>query len=356
MAADVLLYNALNESNRFLINANATLDTNIAAQNSLCTAAQNTINTNGPAFATIAGPNQANLWCLIPTLPATGCPWTAGLKVCDTSGCWNCGATCTWTVPAGVTCARFQLWGAGAGSGYGCCCAFTPFGGTGAYASVIIPVTAGNSYTICSGCAHCCRPPQAGYGNVNGYQGCPSYVTGTGLSNFCAEGGESSIGCQLQTRSICGISQGYCMFLGGCVCDNNSVCWHPDISSGGQGGTGSPACCFDNMFPMMSSCRTYYGSATSGTVYGIRGSYGSIAVNCNGTIRVQHPPVYGFASSSCCCCIITTNYGGGCSISAINGVMQIPGAGGFANFKCGGGTAGSYGDKGKFGMVCVSYL
>ena len=358
MAADVLLYNALNETNRTLVTQEATLTANIATQNSLCTAAQNTINTNAPALVANAGPNQANIWCLIPTLPATGAAWTAGLKVCRCAGSsgWNYGSCCAWTVPAGVTCARFQLWGAGAGSGYGCCCAYTPFGGTGAYASVIMPVTAGDSYTICAGCAHNCNP-SAGYSNVNGYQGCPSYVSGTGLTNFCAEGGESSLCCQIATRCICGLVQNsWCMFLGGRICNNNSVCWHDSIQGGGQGGTGSPACCFDNMFPMMSSCRTFYGSATNGTIYGIRGSYGSITVNCNGTIRVQHPPIYGFASSSCCCCIITSNYAGGCCYGAPQGVMQIPGAGGFANFKCGGHTSGSYGDRGKFGMVCVSYL
>ena len=357
MAADVLLYNALNEVNKILVTQDATLTTNIATQNSLCATAIANI-ALGPTYIGNAGPNQANIWCLIPTLPATGAAWTTGLKVCRCAGSsnWNYGSCCAWTVPAGVTCARFQLWGAGAGSGYGCCCAFTPFGGTGAYASVIMPVTAGNTYTLCAGCAHCCSI-QPGFGVVNGYPGCPSYVTGTGLSNFCAEGGESSLGCQLLTRCICGIVSGYCMFLGGCVCNNNSVCWHDSIQGGGQGGVGAPSgCCFDNMFPMMSSCRTYYGSATTGTIYGIRGSYGSIALNCNGTIRVQHPPIYGFASSSCCCCIITTNYGGGCCFGAAAGYMQIPGAGGFANFKCGGNTSGSYGDRGKSGMVCVSYL
>lgn len=355
MAADVLLYNALNESNKTLITQNAAIDANIACQNSLCTSAQNDIATNAPAIVGNSGPNQANMWCLIPTLPATGCPWTGDLKVCDTSGNFRCGATCSWTVPGGVTCARFQIWGAGAGRGYGCCCAFVPFGGTGAYASVIIPVTAGNTYTLCAGCALCCYA-QPGYGTVNGAPGCQSYVTGTNLSGFCADGGEASLCCELQTRCIYGIVQGYCKFLGGCICSNNSVCWHSGIAGGGFGGTGAPGCCYDNMFPMISSCKTYYGSATGGTVYGIRGSFGSIAVNCNLTICAQHPPIYGFASSSCCSTQITSNYAlMGCQASPANGYMQVPGAGSWALFKCGGGTAGYYGGAGRMGMVCVSY-
>lgn len=352
MAADVLLYNALNESNKTLITQNATLDANISCQNALCTAAISSIATNAVFIVGNAGPHQANMWCLIPTLPATGCAWSAGLKVCDTSGYFRSGFCCQWTVPGGVTCARFQIWGAGAGTGYGCCCSFTTFGGTGAYASVIIPVTAGNTYTLCAGCAFCCC---ATAGGTNCANGCPSYVTGTNLSGFCAEGGEGSLYCQLTTRCVCGPVNGYCMFLGGCICGNNSVCANSSTFQGGQGGVGSPGCCFDNMFPMMPSCRTYYGSATGGTVYGIRGSFGSIAVNCNGTIRVQDAPVYGFASASCCCCIHTGNYAGGWCRSAVAGYRQYPGGGGSALFQCGGAVSAA-GDSGRMGMVCVSYL
>lgn len=347
MAADVLLYNSLNKFNERLINQSIQLDADIACQNSLCQTANNDIATNAVELIANAGPLQANMWCLIPELPDTGCSWTTGFKVCGT--CYRCGAFCSWTVPNGVTCARFQIWGAGAGTGFSCCCAFTPFGGTGAYASVIIPVTAGSTYNLCAGCAYCCCATAGGTNNVDG---CASYVTGTGLSNFCAEGGEGSVWCELRTRCTQGSVQGYCRYLGGCICSNESICWSPNTSGDG---TGYPSCCFDNMFPMISSCKQHYGSATSGTVYGIRGSFGSIAVNCNGTIRVQHPPIYGFASTSCCCCIITTNYSSGWCRSAASGYLRIPGAGGFAHFKCGGGTSNA-GDQGKFGMVCVSYL
>lgn len=349
MAADVLLYNALNEINRCLITQNATLDTNIATQNSLCTTAQNTINTNAPALVANSGPNQANMWCLIPTLPATGCSWTTGLQVCDSSGFLRCGVCCAWTVPGGASCARFQIWGAGGMGGYGCCCAFAPFGGTGAYASVIIPVTPGDTYTLCAGCAFCCCACAGGSGN--NVAGCASFVTGTGLTNFCAEGGESDLYCQMVTRCTHGSALGYCMFLGGCICSNNSVCWNTE----GQGAIGAPACCFDNMLPMISSCKRHYGSATSGTVFGIRGSYGSIAVNCNGIICVQHPPIYGFASSSCCAYLISTNYAGGYCRSVQAGYMAVPSAGASAFMKCGGNSSTPFGDFGRGGMVCVSY-
>ena len=216
---------------------------------------------------------------------------------------------------------------------------------------VIIPVTAASTYTLCSGCAFCCC---ASAGGANCANGCPSYVTGTNLSGFCAEGGEGALYCQLTTRCVCGPVNAYCIFLGGCICDNNSVCWGSSVQ-GTQGGVGAPGCCFDNMLPMISSCKQHYGSATGGTVYGIRGSFGSIAVNCNATIRVQDAPVYGFPTLSCCCCIHTTNSAGGWCRAAIAGYRQYPGAGGSALFQCAG-TNSEAGDSGRMGMVCVSYL
>lgn len=346
MAADVLLYNVLNVQNATIISQNTTLDNNIACQNSLCETAIQSIATSARDIVANSGPNQANMWCLIPTISLAG-GWASGFSVCDTSGSYRCGASCTWTVPAGCTCARFQIWGAGAGSGYACCCGFSPFGGTGAYASVIIPVTEGDTYTLCAGCAYCCYADAGG----NNASGCPSYVTGTGLTNFCAEGGEGNLYCELLTRGVIGATTcAYCTYLGGCLCNSASdVCWQSN-----QGQAGSPACCWDNTFGFISSCKTFYGSATEGDVYGVRGSFGYISVNCNGTIYAIHPPIYGFATSSCCACIFTTNNTGGCCASAPVGPLRIPGAGGYANFKCAGNTTPA-GDAGKFGMVCVSF-
>ena len=44
--------------------------------------------------------------------------WTSGFKVCDDTGYWRCGRNCTWTVPSGITKARFQMWGAGGGANH----------------------------------------------------------------------------------------------------------------------------------------------------------------------------------------------------------------------------------------------
>lgn len=351
MAADVLLYNALNEENKKLLKEIQTLDTNLAAQNSLCSSAISTIETNTPQIIAYSGPTQANLWCLIPTLPQTGCPWTGNLKVCDTTVDFRCGACCLWTVPAGVSCARFQLWGAGAGRGYVCCCGYIPFGGTGAYASVIIPVTPGDTYTLCAGCAYCCYAGNSNT-NVNGQPGCQSFVVGNGISNFCAQGGESSLFCELNVRNtfnqLCATQN--CRYLGGCICSNGSVCH----ITGGTFTYGSPGCCWDNIFPMIASCKTFYGSATVGTVYGINGAFGSIAVNCNGGICAQHPPIYGFPTTSCCVALITNSDVGGCCCKTSTGTLCVPGAGSWAQYQCGG-CVQRCGDAGRAGMVCVSY-
>jgi len=97
--------------------------------------------------------------------------------------------SCTWTVPSGITSATFEAWGGGGNGGVNCCCECSGMsGGTGGgYSVITISVTTGTAYTICAGTA----PPGPYYcsNTPNGCHGCPSYVTGTGLSNFCADGG-----------------------------------------------------------------------------------------------------------------------------------------------------------------------
>jgi hypothetical protein len=356
MSIDVLAYNSLSAEIKPLRNAVNALQCCIDTTNASISAVQGSITTqlaccacveaqvaaNATSLVANAGPNQAHLWCLIPT----GSSWTGGVLVCDTSGNFRCGATCTWTVPGGVTCARFQIWGAGAGTGSGCCCGGSSIGGTGAYASVIMPVSAGWTYTLCAGCAFCCYACRA----QNDADGCASFVTGCNLSNFCAEGGEGSMFCEAITRCIIGAAaNSYCMYFG-CLCNSGSdFCWS-NYSLGSQ-----TMCCWDQILPMISSCKTYFGSATGGTVYGIRGSFGLFSIVCTGGICVAHPPIYGFPSTSCCNCQVVFNYRQGMARSACAGFMQIPGAGGWAGFKCGSNVTNCAGDAGRMGMVCVSF-
>ena len=140
-------------------------------------------------------------WTALPMLNQT--TLAGALVVGHNNNYAGCGATCTWTVPAGTSKAQFQIWGAGANGTGAECCGFGLPGANGAYASIIIDVTPGDEYSLVAGCALCCC---IHYGAISGWnkfsciavnaisdpdaiRACASYVTGNGLTNFCAEGG-----------------------------------------------------------------------------------------------------------------------------------------------------------------------
>ena len=58
---------------------------------------------------------------------------------------FRCGASCNWTVPSGVTCARFQIWGVGEVLVLVAVVDHLMVD-LGAYASVIIPVSPGDTH------------------------------------------------------------------------------------------------------------------------------------------------------------------------------------------------------------------
>jgi hypothetical protein len=348
MAADVLTYNAIQEINQELKAEQASLQVGITS------AAPEEAGAGNAAdcieILKGAGAPNTGLWCMIPKTAAAGGAWTGGFKVCETSSYRRCNAQCTWTVPGGVTCARFQIWGAGGGSGTSCCCGGSPNGGSGAYASVIIPVTAGDQYNLCAGCAYCCYTERAQM-TVDGQD---SYVTGNGLTNFCAMGGESSIYCEVKSRQQCVqvISDGYCMWMGSCICNTGTDYCSHDTETGG---VGYPEGYRDMHYQSTASCKTFYGEATNGDVWGIPGQF-SYAHYDHGANEfcTWSPGVYGFPSESCCC-FCFSNENGGCCYQACYCAHQIPNAGAFGYATCGGDNHGCA-DIGRMGMVCVSYL
>jgi hypothetical protein len=105
----------------------------------------------------------------------------------------NGGRCCYWTVPAGVTSIKFEiLSGGGPGGASGGDYDFGVGGNGGNYTSKHLRKAAGNfaagcGYRMCAGgtssCSCCCRC------GVNCRHGCKSFVQGSGLSNFCAQGG-----------------------------------------------------------------------------------------------------------------------------------------------------------------------
>ena len=111
------------------------------------------------------------------------------------------GHQCAWTVPADTKGIKFEMYGGGA-SGWGaCCCMMVGLpGGAGGYVVKHLNLEDGDFvgdgtdvYQICSAGSGCCHPHS---GVARGHT---SYVTGPGLSNYCATGG--SVG-QIQCHSF----------------------------------------------------------------------------------------------------------------------------------------------------------
>jgi len=141
------------------------------------------------------------------------------------SCCCNCGTNnciCNWCVPCGVTKVTFEIWGGGGAGAGACCCMNGIPGTTGAYSRKTLTypeVEGGYCYQLCVGTA------TSNSNSFRGVRGCHTYITGPGLSNFCAEGG-----------------------YGGCTCCgiwSNSACYSKDridfCSDGNCLGYGPPA-------------------------------------------------------------------------------------------------------------------
>ena len=153
------------------------------------------------------------------------------------------GCFCPWCLPTGVTFVEMSMWGGGGGgAGSGSCgCNFGWPGGSGAYikksfSASEVAAAAGTCYCMCVSPASCCSPNE-----TCGYRGCRSYIVGSGLTNFCAEGGMP--GC---TR--------FCM--SGCGGNWTGVCPHPNSTD----------------------CACYYECAEAG-VSGVPGRHGYIYTN-----------------------------------------------------------------------------
>lgn len=329
-------------------------------------------------------------WCTtyyasIPTLPGgttstagtnpdTGVEYS-GLKVCATNFC--AGAACTWTVPSGAKLARFQIWGPGGSSGTGCCCGGSPTGTTGAYASIIIPVVAGCQYTLCAGCGCCCT--MGWHNRTSASRGGASYITGFGLSNFCAMGGldiclTNQLSQDMCTPYYCGcyrFASPDCFSAGSCTCNSfNDFCFSNSCSTCGwiwfstSQSTKYYGCYTGNLYanPLQDSC-LYYGTQ----VAGINGINSATCYDTNFYGVYRHPPIYGFESvSQCCLCFAASSTGGmlgGCWDHFGANYMRYPGAGGTGTALFGGctlpcdpnfsGICG--GGRGRSGMVCVTY-
>lgn len=283
------------------------------------------------------------------------------LKVCDSS--WKYGhgpATCTWTVPAGATTAKFQAWGAGKGTNPACCCGGAPFGVTGSYSEIVIKVTAGDTYTVCAGCScskYCCSNDEPG-------RGCASGVTGPGICCLNADGAHQNGGnCGALNSVRVNIGSGgncrryqqpWCTDSGPCWCSYGEYCFDNSCATCGQVPV-APDCCNHNYC----SCATTACKIVDGVCYGHRGIVGGGCLDTNNYGWHARPPIInsddgshwdctqgcycGSFSSNCCC--------GGCQGKDWD---WHPGHGGSYTHTMGGNNTHKA-DTGRAGMVQISW-
>lgn len=286
-------------------------------------------------------------------------------KVCNTNWKLGAGQTCTWTVPAGATVAKFQVWGAGGGSNPGCCCGGSPGGPTGAYAEATLNVTPGEAYVMCAGCScnrYCCSSTAPGYG-------CMSGVTGPGICCLKADGGHCTEGSNRSNMyylrqlgidgqpggACCRYQSFYCTTSGPCWCSQGEYCFDNSCATCGHVAM-YPDCC---NFTLGCSCARTDRSPIDGlsnTVRGLATGAGCLDTNNYGT-HVRAPVIssdtgqmflegcfcMNFSSGTCC---------GGCRAKDWT---YHPGHGGaFTHIQ--GGTNQWYGDAGKAGMIQVSWV
>jgi len=349
--SDILLYNAVVENQKLIkkfVNPSIPYDATYYSNNQLGVA----YNCYGRTISQC--PDMVKHWKRQLT-PLT-LPKAHGFKVCDSSGYFRCGASCGWGVPPGVTSVQFQLWGHGGGNSGQCCCGGTPFGPTGSYATACVPVTPGEGFSLYAGCAYCCYATQTtpGY-NTNTTYVCSTTTTNFSLfangampefNNWCAAMlGVNSTQCGPPSNDGCGPS----------ACSGWNFCWDASADN----------VCIPHAF---SKCDTWClcCNGRAGVItYGLPAIYPAIVIGCDlgscGNSWHISAPVFGFENCTCCWSNSTIHtmgvmcHGyGGCGYSAQNGYQQIPAAGGFAGWVCGGYNAGS-GDSGGMGMICVSW-
>lgn len=330
MAVDILKYTALNAKTQ-------------------CLQAENVAATYGSVQSKIMTSNGAALSCY--TLIGCSPPLISGTSLCvyDSSG-WTAGACCLWTVPAGATTVQFQIWGAGAGSGSWYCCGGSPFGSSGAYAIVQIPAVVGCQYTLCAGCAAMCCA--WAWGGINPQDGCASYVSGYGLTGFCADGG---CACSLMLQACCLTNQFSYVSVAGTSTPGSIICQYNSWN-------GTTTCCSGGWVTNVYTPRTYHGSSSTSTygIFGVPSMTGCICIDSSQygyhysppTISPSHTinsPIFISTSSTCSGC--------GWCLTCTSASFCSFGMGGMPSSQFAGATSQSCtsGMPGRTGGVIVTY-
>jgi hypothetical protein len=266
---------------------------------------------------------------------------------CDNSYRQWCPGFC---VIPGVTTVQFEIWGGG-GSGAGaCCCQQGSPGGSGAYAMKTLCASDLGVDTLGGMCYLLfIAPPTCCSACCVGLQGCKSYITGCGLSNFCADGGMPGRTC--------------CYIFHDAHGANLTGTWGP-------GGTGKSAWnsagCY-TLDPVSGTCYACDCACYYGADFGVAGRPGWFRVDCicgnNCFVRTGLAQPGGFRDK-CVRYVIHRNEGNAC-LNQRNSCVMGEWSGGV---QCGNGMRGQgapsatscaggccYGWRGSAGLIRITY-
>ena len=284
-------------------------------------------------------------------------------KVCGTLWKAGEGGSCTWTVPAGATRLKFQVWGAGKGSNPGCCCGGDAGAHTGAYSELTMDAVPGEAYTICAGCScstYLCS-------NSNPGNGCQSGVTGPGICCLMADGGHcynancgsmNAMRCCFGTSACQRNQNPYCTTSGPCWCGNGEYCFDNSCSTCGVVPV-YPSCC-DNTSCWCTCAEDTRNAPANPEHYGHHGIHGGMCLDTNNYGYHIRPPVIDadtgkmYPDTSGCYC---QNFTSGSCCGGCNGKDWDfhPGHGGAGTHIMAGANSHK-GDTGRGGMVQISWF
>lgn len=251
----------------------------------------------------------------------------------------------------GVTTLQFEIWGGGGGGAGACCCQQGSPGGSGAYAIKTLCACDLGLDTLGGMCYLLCIAPNSQCSvNCTGCQGCKTWITGCGLSNFCAEGGMSGRTCCFIFHDQHGanLTGTYGPGGSGPSAWNSAGCYTLDPVSG---------CCY------RCDCSCYYGAD-----FGVPGRPGWFRVDCicgnTCFVRMGLAQPGGFRDK-CTRYVITRNEGNGCrnerttcwggewpgNLECTSGGMR--GQGQMSATSTGGGCC--YGWRGSAGLIRITY-
>ena len=266
---------------------------------------------------------------------------------CETSYRQWCMGYCVYP---GTTTVQFEIWGGGGGGAGSCCCQQGSPSGAGAYAMKTICASDLGVDTLGGMCyLLCIAPPTCCSACCVGLQGCKTWITGCGLTNFCADGG-------MPGRTCCYI---YTDQFGA----NLTGTWGP--GGGGQSAQNSGGCY--TLDPISGSCYRCDCACYYGADYGVPGRPGWFRVDCICNnwcfVRLGIPQPGGFKDTQTRY-VISRNTGNAClnqRAQCVQGEWPgnpdcsggMRGAGVPSSTTCGGSCC--YGSRGNAGLIRITY-